>query len=88
MLPSQSGDTAKVGQLLATGADPNVRGQAGLTPLISAALGGKADIAKLLVDKGVDVNAKSDNGMTPLMVAASQGHKEVAQLLLDNRAGR
>ena len=82
----KSGDTAKVGQLLAAGADPNVRGQIGLTPLISAALGGRADIAKLLVDKGADVNAKSDNGMTALMVAAAEGHKEVAQLLLEKGA--
>jgi Ankyrin repeats (3 copies) len=82
----KSGETAKVGQLLAAGADPNVRRQEGLTPLISAALGGRADIAKLLVDKGADVNAKSDNGMTPLMVAAAEGHKGVAQLLLNKGA--
>lgn len=81
-----SGETAKVGQLLAAGADPNVRRQAGLTPLISAALGGRADIVKLLVDKGADVNAKSDSGMTPLMVAAAQGHEEVAELLLGKGA--
>jgi hypothetical protein len=82
----KSGETAKVGQLLAAGADPNARGQIGLTPLISAALGGRADIAKLLVDKGAAVNAKSDNGMTALMVAAAEGHKEVAQLLLSKGA--
>ncbi len=78
----KSGQTAQVGQLLAAGADPNIRGQVGLTPLISAALGGRAEIVKLLVDKGADVSAKSDNGMTALMVAAAEGHKEVAQLLL------
>ncbi|MGO9565909.1 MAG: ankyrin repeat domain-containing protein [Desulfomonilaceae bacterium] len=82
----KSGETAKVGQLLAAGADPNARRQVGLTPLISSALDGRADIAKLLLDKGANVNAKSDNGMTALMVAASKGHKAVAQLLLDNGA--
>jgi uncharacterized protein len=80
------GETVKVGQLLAAGADPNVRRQAGLTPLISAALGGRAEIAKLLVDKGADLNAKSDSGMTALMVAAAEGHGEVAQLLLEKGA--
>jgi hypothetical protein len=82
----KSGDTAKVGQLLAAGADPNVRRQIGLTPLISAALEDRADIAKLLLDKGADANAKSDNGMTALMIAAAQGHKAVAELLLGKGA--
>jgi hypothetical protein len=82
----KSGDTAKVGQSLAAGADPNARRQVGLTPLISAALEGRADIAKLLVDKGADVNAKSDKGLTALMVAAVKGHREVTQLLLGKGA--
>ncbi len=82
----KSGDAHKVGQLLAAGADPNARGQIGLTPLISAALGGRADIAKLLADKGADVNARSDNGLTALMLAAAEGHKEVAHLLLSKGA--
>ena len=81
-----SGETVKVEQLLAAGADPNVRRQSGITPLIAAALGGRADAAKLLVDKGAEVDARSDSGMTALMVAAVKGHREVAQLLLDRGA--
>jgi uncharacterized protein len=82
----KSGNVTKVEQLLAAGADPNARGGVGLTPLISAAMDGRAEIGKLLLNNGADINAKSDSGMTALMLAAALGQKEMAQLLLDNGA--
>ncbi|MEZ5044328.1 MAG: ankyrin repeat domain-containing protein [Saprospiraceae bacterium] len=55
-----------------------------LSPLISAAAGGNADIGKLLIDKGADIDHQEGiSGFTPLMMATAYGNEEFIQLLLD-----
>lgn len=79
------GDIGSMKRLLAAGADPNARNEAGATALMWAT----SDLEKtrLLVDHGADVNARSDNGRTPLMVAATRhGSTPILQLLLDHGA--
>ena len=55
--------------LLDHGADVNVKGWSGETPLMSAARRGQPDSVKLLVDKGADVSAKNTGGATALLLA-------------------
>ena len=55
--------------LLARGADINEIGRLGYTPLISAEIGGEADIVRILIDKGANVNKKGHSGGTALMDA-------------------
>ena len=79
------GDADSVRRLLESGADPNLRNDAGATALMWAA----SDLGKtrLLVEHGADVNARSDNGRTPLMIAAGRyGSAPVVKLLLDHGA--
>jgi ankyrin repeat protein len=79
------GDADSVRQLLAAGADPNLKNDAGATALMWAVY----DLQKtrLLVGHGADVNARSDNGRTPLMIAATRsGSTPVLQFLLDHGA--
>ena len=70
--------------LLAAGADPHARGDAGQTPLHQAALNPNPAVAQLLLDAGADVHARRSSGRTPLHEAArSNANPEVIRTLLD-----
>jgi ankyrin repeat protein len=83
MVAAISGRLPIVKKLLARGAAIN---HPGWTPLIYAATGGHADVARYLIDAGADVNAASPNGTTALMMAVRGGHAAVVDLLLARRA--
>jgi len=53
-------------ELLARGADVNVRDRTRTTPLHWAALNGHRRACELLLEAGADVNAKDGQGLTPL----------------------
>lgn len=79
------GDAAMLEKLLAAGANPNLKNDAGATALMWAA----TDLAmtRVLVEHGADVNAMSDDMRTPLMIAGgAPGGIEVAKLLLEHGA--
>jgi ankyrin repeat protein len=79
------GDATTVRLLLASGANPNIRSDAGATALMWAA--DDAEKTRLLLENGADANARSDDGRTPLMIAADQyGASPVVKLLLDHGA--
>ncbi|MEJ2702298.1 MAG: ankyrin repeat domain-containing protein [Sedimentisphaerales bacterium] len=68
--------------LLTNGADVNVVGHFGWTPLHDAAWNGRLAIAELLIAKGAKVNAQAEKWVrTPLDAAISQGHTATAELL-------
>lgn len=61
----------------------NAQGANGNTALYWACVGGRADIAKLLIEKGA-TNVANNKGETPLMKAMAHAHMtEVVQLMLD-----
>ena len=72
-------DFAKL--LLAHGANPNARAEAGFTPLHAAAITGQRELAQLLLEHGADINAKDDSGKTPLDHAMKAKHEDLAALL-------
>jgi|GEM_PF-777012 len=73
--------------LVGKSVDVNARDRYGRTPLHYAAAAGRAEVAKLLLERGADVNAKEDKyGDTPLHAAAAFGYAEVARLLLEHGA--
>jgi len=63
-------------------------GRDSLTPLHRAGLGGRTDIARLLLEHGADadINAKDREGATPLDLAVRYGHRSVADLLVAHGA--
>jgi ankyrin repeat protein len=63
------------------GADPNATDEAGMTPLMLAALGGHAEVAAMLLAWGADVNRTSRAGSTALRAARSNGHNSLAEFL-------
>mmetsp|Transcript_21176 Transcript_21176/g.59258 ORF Transcript_21176/g.59258 Transcript_21176/m.59258 type:complete len:250 (-) Transcript_21176:38-787(-) len=86
---SQIGDEAEVRRLLDEGADPNVAGGGGVTPLIMASINGHETIVEMLLDRHADPNAAMSDGQggaTPLLVAAQQGHDFIVRLLAEQGA--
>ena len=82
-----SGNIEAIKQHLETGTDVNAKESAGGgTPLLVAATFGRADAAKLLIEKGANVNARSNDGATALHGAAFFCHTEIVRLLLGKGA--
>ena len=70
--------------LLDAGAEVNVKGTDGLTPLMLAAQNNpNPEVLKVLIEAGEDVNAKDTEGWTPLMIAAIENTPEVLTALLE-----
>lgn len=67
-----------VERLLDAGADPNARGETGITPLHLAASRGDAALCSLLMARGADTGATMDDGTTPADMAEKRGHPALA----------
>jgi len=95
------GDQLSVQMLLKAGADPTgVKGYTAFHkseyqhgyepswPINQAALGGHAEVIRLLLAAGAKVDAPEDEGQTALMLAAHEGHMGVVKLLLEAGADK
>jgi uncharacterized protein len=60
----------------------------GSSPLISAAVFGKTDAARILIDAGADVNFQNNDGSTALHTAAFFCRPEIVQMLLAKGANK
>ncbi len=77
-------DLEAIRQHIKAGSDLNVlEPSRESTPLITAALLGKTEAAKILIDAGADLNYKNADGSTALHTAAAFGKTEVAKILID-----
>jgi uncharacterized protein len=78
-----------VKQHIAAGSDLNVKDPfGGSSPLISAAVFGKTEAAKLLIDAGVDINFQNNDGSTALLTSAFFCRPEIVKMLLDKKADK
>jgi hypothetical protein len=79
----RANDAARIEALLAEGEDANATDpEFRQPPLTLAALLGRTEIARLLIDAGADVNQTDGGGYTALHSAAFLGQLPVAELLL------
>lgn len=60
----------------------------GSTPLISAALFGRTEIAKLLINAGAKINSQNNEGSTALITAAFFCRTEIVKMLLKKGADK
>ena len=77
-----SSDEARVVALLDEGANIEEHNRNGWTPLMSASLYGKVDLARLLLDRGADLYAVDAEGKSALHYAAWRGGAEAVRLLV------
>jgi len=83
------GDLDAINQHIKAGSDLNIKEPTGgSTPLISAIVFGKMDVAMILIEGGADVNIPNNDGSTPLYCAAFFCHQEIVQALLDKGADK
>jgi hypothetical protein len=77
------GDVGTVRQMVEAGADLDVREPSGgSSPLITAAVFGQTEAARLLIEAGADVNLQNNEGSTALLTAAFFANPEIVELLL------
>jgi ankyrin repeat protein len=76
---SKNVETARL--LIDRGADVNTVQTAGYRPLHQAAVAGREDLVRLLLEAGADRTARCDRGKTPAEYARERGHDAVAELL-------
>lgn len=62
-------------RLIAAGAKVDAKNDRGQTPLHVAAILGKLDMVRLLLDNGANPNARDQYGLTPLNAALTIGHR-------------
>jgi len=80
---------AALKQHIATGTNINEKDPfGGSSPLISAAVFGKTEAAKILIDAGADINFKNNDSSTPLHTAAFFCRPEIVKILLDKHADK
>jgi hypothetical protein len=83
------GDLDAVEQHIQAGTDLNQREPTmGSTPLISAAVFGKTEVARALMEAGADVNIQNQEGSTALHTAAFLCRTEIVELLLAHGADK
>lgn len=75
------GGEASVLLHLRRGTDINARDERGFTPLMIAALAGRMEICRLLLDEGADQSELSTGGLNAAGLAAAAGHQALADLL-------
>ena len=82
-------DIEAIKQHIAAKSDLNVKESfGGSTPLISAALFGKTEIAKLLIDAGALINIQNNEGSTALITASFFCRPEIVKMLLAKNADK
>ena len=60
----------------------------GSSPLITAAVFGKTEMAKILIDAGADINFQNNDGSTALHTAAFFCRPEIVKMLLEKGADK
>jgi len=78
-------DMEQVELLLKQGHDPRAKeADSGRTALAEAALTGRLELVRLLLEKGAEIHTTDCAGYTPISLAALRGHLDVVRLLREN----
>jgi len=84
-----TGNLEALKQHIAAGSNLNEKDPfGGSSPLISAAVFGKTEAAKLLIEAGADLNFQNNDGSTPLITAAYFCRPEIVKMLLDKKVDK
>ncbi len=82
-------DIETVKEHIATKSDLNIKESfGGSTPLISASLFGRTEIAKLLINAGANLDIQNNDGSTALITSAFFCQPEIVKMLLAKKANK
>jgi uncharacterized protein len=81
-LAARVGDVETILALIEAGANVDLPGKGGQSPLEVAAAAGQTAAVRALLTGGADPGFESDTGISPLEVAAAKGHVETAAILI------
>jgi len=81
-LAAASGNLDLVKLLIGRGVGPDIRDDAGVTPLAEACRTGQVRVARFLLEHGADAKAKDGDGWTPLHYSAHWANTGIMKLLL------
>ena len=82
LIAADSGQFAKVEQLMKAGGDVNTSTEEGVTPLMYAALKGHSEIVRELLANGALLEKTTYDGASALILAASENQLQTAEILL------
>ena len=77
-------DMGLIRAALEAGANIDVQGPGGQSPLMHAVLGGKLAAVKFLLKRGADASIPEKDGYTPMHGAGFQGRAQIAKLLIEH----
>jgi hypothetical protein len=83
MITAAKGNTERVKELLAYGADVNAKSSSGTTALMYAARNNQTDVVQHLLSAGANINDRSKKGASALSLAEKFGHLDLCQKLKD-----
>lgn len=78
----QEGDTARIRELLSSGAELETRDSSESTPLLIATRANHIEVARILINANADVNAKDNIDDTPFLYAGAEGRNEILKMIL------
>ena len=84
----KDGNMERIKLLVEQGADKDMGGRSGCTPIYFASLHGHIEVARYLVEQGAALDKASNGGWTPLIAAVVGGHLEIVRYLLEQGADR
>jgi len=82
MEAASNGQLGRISAMIKEGVSIDARDVNSGTPLILAAAGGHAEVARLLIENNADINAADSSGMTALMRAVQKERIEIVQILI------
>lgn len=78
---ARTGHAGTVKDMLAAGANVNVKDEHGNTPLLEAARNGHDDVVRALLAAGADMKVRNLDSKTALMLALQNSHEDTVRAL-------
>ncbi len=83
LLSATLGDTETAMKLIKDGANINVSGDKGETPVMAATYHNHVETVKALIDAGADIELQDKNKENPFLYASKEGYVDIVKLTID-----